>query len=117
MTVSDMTMADLMSARPAVVPVLLRHGLACPGCAMAPFMTVREAADAYGLELGVLLADLAAADSSGSDAGDDQSPASEGGFRNPRARIALPEACRPSESDDDRMGCADGERSFIGYLL
>ena len=54
--------ADLMSARPAVVPVLLRHGLACPGCAMAPFMTVREAAEAYGLELDAFLADLAAAD-------------------------------------------------------
>ncbi|MBK1839150.1 DUF1858 domain-containing protein [Azospirillum sp. YIM B02556] len=58
---SDMTMAALMSGRPAVVPVLLRHGLACPGCAMAPFMTVREAAEAYGLELCALLDELAAA--------------------------------------------------------
>lgn len=62
MTVADLTMAELMSGRPAVVPVLLRHGLACPGCAMAPFMTVREAAEAYGLELGAFLEDLAAAD-------------------------------------------------------
>ncbi|AWB06902.1 hypothetical protein A6A40_17805 (plasmid) [Azospirillum humicireducens] len=59
---ADMTMADLMRDRPAVVPVLLRRGLACPGCAMAPFMTLREAAEAYGLELGALLDDLAAAD-------------------------------------------------------
>ena len=59
---ADLTMAELMSGRPAVVPVLLRHGLACPGCAMAPFMTVREAAEAYGLELDVFLGDLAAAD-------------------------------------------------------
>ena len=29
---------------------------------MAPFMTVREAAEAYGLELDAFLADLAAAD-------------------------------------------------------
>ncbi|MCM8737499.1 DUF1858 domain-containing protein [Azospirillum sp. A1-3] len=62
MKLADLTMAELMSARPAVVPVLLRHGLACPGCAMAPFMTVREAAEAYGLELDAFLADLAAAD-------------------------------------------------------
>ncbi|KAA0587193.1 hybrid cluster-associated redox disulfide protein [Azospirillum lipoferum] len=62
MEVADMTMAALMSGRPAVVPVLLRHGLACPGCAMAPFMTVREAAEAYGLELGPLLDNLTAAD-------------------------------------------------------
>lgn len=57
---ADLTMAELMSGRPAVVPVLLRHGLACPGCAMAPFMTVREAAGAYGLELGALLDEFAA---------------------------------------------------------
>lgn len=63
MTIADMTMAELMRERPAVVPVLLRRGLACPGCAMAPFMTVREAAEAYGLELDALLDDLAAADS------------------------------------------------------
>lgn len=59
--IADMTMAELMRDRPAVVPVLLRRGLACPGCAMAPFMTVREAAEAYGLELDALLDDLAAA--------------------------------------------------------
>lgn len=61
MALADLTMAELMSGRPAVVPVLLRHGLACPGCAMAPFMTVREAAEAYGLELDGFLDDLAAA--------------------------------------------------------
>ncbi|PWC35898.1 DUF1858 domain-containing protein [Azospirillum sp. TSO35-2] len=57
---ADLTMADLMRLRPACVPVLLRRGLACPGCAMAPFMTVREAADAYGLDLDAFLSDLAA---------------------------------------------------------
>lgn len=60
LTMADQSMAELMSGRPAVVPVLLRHGLACPGCAMAPFMTVREAAEAYGLELAGFLDDLAA---------------------------------------------------------
>ncbi|CAO3402531.1 hypothetical protein [Azospirillum palustre] len=60
LTMADLTMAELMSVRPVVVPVLLRHGLACPGCAMAPFMTVREAAGAYGLELGALLDEFAA---------------------------------------------------------
>lgn len=60
-SLADLTMAELMSGRPTVVPVLLRHGLACPGCAMAPFMTVREAAEAYGLELDGFLDDLAAA--------------------------------------------------------
>ena len=48
MTVADLTMAELMSVRPAAVPVLMRRGLACPGCAMAPFMTVREAAEHVG---------------------------------------------------------------------
>lgn len=63
--VADMTMADLMHDHPAVVPVLLRRGLACPGCAMAPFMTLREAAEAYGLALDVLLDDLAEAMAAG----------------------------------------------------
>lgn len=62
LTMADLTMAELMRGRPAVVPVLLRHGLACPGCVMAPFMTVREAAEAYGLELGALLDEIAAVD-------------------------------------------------------
>lgn len=63
--VADMTMADLMHDHPAVVPVLLRRGLACPGCAMAPFMTLREAAEAYGLALDALLDDLAEAMAAG----------------------------------------------------
>lgn len=63
--VADMTMADLMHDHPAVVPVLLRRGLACPGCAMAPFMTLREAAEAYGLALDALLDDLAEAVAAG----------------------------------------------------
>ncbi|WP_376963910.1 DUF1858 domain-containing protein [Azospirillum sp. A26] len=67
LTTPDLTMAELMSVRPAVVPVLLRHGLACPGCAMAPFMTVREAAGAYGLELGALLAEFAAVEFAAAD--------------------------------------------------
>ncbi|WP_042703347.1 DUF1858 domain-containing protein [Azospirillum sp. B506] len=59
---ADLTMAEFMRGRPAAVPVLLRHGLACPGCAMAPFMTVSEAAEAYGLELGALLEEMAGLD-------------------------------------------------------
>ncbi|ALG74844.1 hypothetical protein VY88_30455 [Azospirillum thiophilum] len=50
-----MTMAGLMRDRPASVPVLLRRGMACPGCAMAPFMTVREAAEAHGMDVDALL--------------------------------------------------------------
>ncbi|MBP2301159.1 DUF1858 domain-containing protein [Azospirillum picis] len=59
---ANLTMAELMREWPAAVPRLLRHGLACPGCAMAPFMTVHDAAAAYGLAADALLADLLAAD-------------------------------------------------------
>jgi hybrid cluster-associated redox disulfide protein len=53
--------SDVMDAWPATVPVFLGRGMACPGCPMAPFMTVGEAAAAYGLDAGEFAGALAAA--------------------------------------------------------
>lgn len=50
--------ADVMNSWPETVPVFISHRMACPGCVMAPFMTVTEAALEYGLEPGALAADL-----------------------------------------------------------
>ena len=56
---SDMTVSRLLASRPPAAVVFVRHGMACVGCAMAPFDTLVEAAAAYGLEPQLLLADLA----------------------------------------------------------
>jgi hybrid cluster-associated redox disulfide protein len=45
----------------AVVNVFVRRRMACPGCAMAPFMTLAEAAAAYGIDPQMLLAEVQAA--------------------------------------------------------
>jgi len=58
---ADMTVADLLRAWPSLGAVFLHHRMACPGCAMAPFMTLHEAAESYGMDADVLLAELAAA--------------------------------------------------------
>jgi hybrid cluster-associated redox disulfide protein len=53
-----MLMADLMSAWPQVIPVLLARRMACVGCDMARFETLADSARIYGLDLKVLMADL-----------------------------------------------------------
>lgn len=57
----DLTVAELLRGWPALVPVLLHRRMACPGCAMAPFMTLREAARVYAVDADALLAELGAA--------------------------------------------------------
>lgn len=57
---ADMTVADLLRAWPSLGAVFRHRRMACPGCAMAPFMTLREAAESYGVDADALLADLAA---------------------------------------------------------
>ena len=56
-----MNVSDVMQGWPETVPVFVKHRMACPGCVMAPFMTVREAAAEYGLSADRLARDLAAA--------------------------------------------------------
>lgn len=57
----SMTVDAVMARWPATVAVFNRCRMACPGCVMAPFMTVAEAARAYGLDADGLGADLTAA--------------------------------------------------------
>lgn len=56
----DSLVSDILDARPALGAVFLARGMACPGCAMSPFMTVGEAADSYGLSPDGLVAALRA---------------------------------------------------------
>lgn len=60
-TLETMIVDDIMTRWPTSVSVFLRHRMACPGCVMAPFMTVREAAREYGLDPRLLSRELAAA--------------------------------------------------------
>ncbi|HYG84922.1 MAG TPA: DUF1858 domain-containing protein [Azospirillum sp.] len=50
---------EVLALWPQTIPVFLKHRMACPGCAMAKFQTVTEAAQSYGVEPAELLADLA----------------------------------------------------------
>jgi len=55
----DMTMADVLRRHASATTVLAGHGLPdCTGCSVRFDETLAEAADAYGFDLGILLADL-----------------------------------------------------------
>lgn len=45
---ATMVVADVMSRWPATVWTLTGLRMACPGCPMAPFMTLEEVSRAYG---------------------------------------------------------------------
>lgn len=55
---NDMIVKDLMSRWPQTMAVFLRRRMACPGCLMAPFMTVSEAAAEHGIAADELARDL-----------------------------------------------------------
>ena len=51
----------VLARSPAVVTVFVRHRMACPGCAMAAYMTIGEAAQIYGLDPALLVQEIEAA--------------------------------------------------------
>lgn len=53
--------SEVMRRHPRTVGVFVALRMACPGCAMAPFETVAEAAAEYGLDAGDLVDRLSAA--------------------------------------------------------
>ncbi|WP_431855658.1 DUF1858 domain-containing protein [Azospirillum sp.] len=55
---ADVPIGDVLERWPRTLAVFLRRRMACPGCAMAPFMTVAEAAACYGVPPAELLAEL-----------------------------------------------------------
>jgi hybrid cluster-associated redox disulfide protein len=52
---ADMIVADVMNRWPETVPVFVGRRMACPGCPMAPFLTVGEAAASYAMATGELV--------------------------------------------------------------
>ena len=58
---ADERVGEFLARRPGAVAVFIARGMACPGCAMVDLMSLREAAEAYRLDLQDLLDDLTAA--------------------------------------------------------
>ncbi len=56
----DMTIEDVLTRWPELGEVLLRHQMACTGCAMAPFERLSDVARSYGLSSTRLLRELRA---------------------------------------------------------
>lgn len=55
---TKMLVADIMRRWPAAIDVFMAQQMACPGCPMAPFVSLEEAAQSYGKDPRVLIADL-----------------------------------------------------------
>lgn len=60
-----LTLADIMRRWPATGPALLGPGLTCMGCVMTRFCTIDAAAEAHGVDAGLLRQTLLAAVSGG----------------------------------------------------
>ena len=54
----DLNLSQVVRDYPATVPVFLRHGLMCIGCAAARFESIGQGALAHGLDVDALIADL-----------------------------------------------------------
>jgi hybrid cluster-associated redox disulfide protein len=87
---ADSTVQAVLDARPDAARVLLRHGMACVGCTMAPFETMAEAAREYGVDLPSLLRELRRLP----DSGGSPKPRSA---RRPRREMRPPAAARPEK--------------------
>ncbi|HWB53703.1 MAG TPA: DUF1858 domain-containing protein [Tepidisphaeraceae bacterium] len=63
----ELTIESILDACPEAARVLLRHGMACVGCAIAPYETLRQAANEYALEVEQLFDEIRAVQSERSD--------------------------------------------------
>lgn len=57
----DLIVADVLHRWPETLHVFIRRRMACPGCPMAGFMTVAEAAQSYGYDSAQLVQALSEA--------------------------------------------------------
>jgi hybrid cluster-associated redox disulfide protein len=64
--VLGLTVSEVLQRWPARAAIFTRRRMACPGCAKAPFMTLRETAREYGLDAAALAAELILAAERGS---------------------------------------------------
>lgn len=53
-----MGIQETVEKYPESVPVFFKHGLGCLGCAAAHFETIEQGANAHGIDVDALVADL-----------------------------------------------------------
>ncbi|ANK79825.1 MAG: hypothetical protein TEF_12150 [Rhizobiales bacterium NRL2] len=56
--IETLPIAELIRRAPGTARVFLLHRMSCPGCLMAPFMTVDDAAGEYQIDAEALKRDL-----------------------------------------------------------
>lgn len=54
----DITVADLLCKWPETIPIFIKHRMACVGCSVSAFETVRSAAAVYQLPFEAFLEEL-----------------------------------------------------------
>jgi hybrid cluster-associated redox disulfide protein len=54
----EMPIGDVVKSHPETVPVFMKHGLHCIGCAVAAFESIEEGAVAHGIDVEALMKDL-----------------------------------------------------------
>jgi hybrid cluster-associated redox disulfide protein len=54
----EMPIGDVVRKHPETVPVFMKHGLHCIGCAVAAFESIAEGAAAHGIDVEALVTDL-----------------------------------------------------------
>lgn len=57
-TLTELTVAELLTRWPQMIPVFLRHQMACVGCSMAPFETLADVAVIYDIHLPHFIGEL-----------------------------------------------------------
>ncbi|MDK2821549.1 MAG: hypothetical protein PWP31_1514 [Clostridia bacterium] len=54
----EMSITDCISKYPQTVPVFMKHGMGCLGCAAARFESIGQGASAHGIDVDKLIQDL-----------------------------------------------------------
>ncbi len=54
----EMPIGDVVRKFPETIPVFMKHGLHCIGCAVAAFESIAEGAAAHGIQVDPLIDDL-----------------------------------------------------------
>ena len=55
---ADMPIDKVLSRYPNTINAFFKHGLGCVGCAVARFENIRQGAQAHGIDVDSLIADL-----------------------------------------------------------
>lgn len=54
----QMTIAEILKAKPAAGAILLSHGMHCLGCTIAAGETLEQAAEVHGMDINALIEEI-----------------------------------------------------------